>query len=93
MPGFALLCLARHIGREMGVSENKPLAISNREWRDMCIDLQAMVLALAGDLEVAINDHYGPPSEWPSPNFRRGRELERVFQARQLVARAKGMTP
>ena len=77
----------------MGVSENKPLAISNREWRELCIELQAMVLALAGDLEAMINDHYGPSTEYPSPNFRRGRDLERVFQARQLVARAKGMTP
>jgi predicted pyridoxine 5'-phosphate oxidase superfamily flavin-nucleotide-binding protein len=77
----------------MGVSENKPLVISNREWRDLCIELQAMVLALAADFEAEIDDRYGPPSVWPSPNFRRGRELERVFQARALVARAKGMTP
>jgi hypothetical protein len=59
----------------------------------MCQELAAMVLALAADFEAEINDRYGPPSVWPSPNFRRGRELERVFQARQLVARMKGMTP
>ena len=73
--------------------DNGPLSRSNREWRDMCQELSAMVLALAADFEAEINDRYGPPSDWPSPNFRRGRELERVFQARALVARIKGMTP
>jgi hypothetical protein len=77
----------------MGVSEDKPLEISNREWRDMCQELSAMVLALAGDLEEMINDHYGPSTEYPSQNFRRGRDLEIVFQALALVARIKGMTP
>ena len=77
----------------MTAGDNGPLSRSNREWRDMCQELAAMVLALAADFEAEINDRYGPPSVWPSPNFRRGRELERVFQARQLVARMKGMTP
>jgi hypothetical protein len=58
----------------------------------MCQELSAMVLALAADFEAQINDSYGPPSVCPSPNFRRGLDLERVFQARALVARAKGMT-
>ena len=73
--------------------DNGPLSRSNREWRELCIELQAMVLALAADFEAEINDRYGPPSVWPSPNFRRGRELERVFRARELVAKMKGMTP